>query len=144
MEEALWKFARKNRDLRELRQDIAGIWRDAAARDINSKYLDPHESDAQEIQAALQKQHTYITEATKFRTLALEEERSVFDLTAKMMRSSNATEREMALVFSSYEETQRLHGRAKDLLPQIEQLIQSANSSCKGVITRDKYHRTYS
>lgn len=144
MEEALWKFARKNRDLRELRQDIAGIWRDAAARDINSRYLDPHESDSQEVQAALQKQYTYISEATKFRALTLEAERNALEFTDKMARSLRATEKEMALVFSSHEETQRLHGRAKDLLPQIEQLIQSANSSCKGVITRDKYHRTYS
>ncbi len=144
MEETLWKFARKNRDLRELRQDIAGIWQDDAARDINSRYLNPHESDAEEVLEALQKQYTYITEAAKFRSLAREEERSAADFTDKMTRSLHATEKEMALVFSSHEETLRLHGKAQDLIPKIDQLIQSANSSCQGALDRDEYNRSYS
>ena len=144
MEEILWKFARRNRDLSELRKDIKGIWHDDAARDINRKYLDPHESDAQEVQSALQKQYVYVAEASKFRHQALTAERRVSDLVDKMTRSLNATDKEMTLVYSSYEESRELHNRAKDILPKVDQLIQSANSSCRGVITRDEYNRTYS
>jgi len=144
MEELLWKFARKNRSLIEIRKDIKGIWDDDAARDINSRYLNPHESDAREVQAALQKQHTYIAEAHKFRRQALGAEQRVADFIDKMTSAMNATDKEMALVFSSNEESLNLHAKAKEILPQIDQLIQSANSSCEGVLTRDEYYHTYS
>lgn len=144
MEEILWKFARKNRDLSELRKDIKGIWNDDASRDINRKYLNPHETDAKEVQTALQKQYTYVVEASKFRNQALTAERRVSDILDKMTRSLNATDREMTLVYSSYEEARKLHARAQDILPQVDQFIQSANSSCEGAITRDEYNSTYS
>ena len=144
MEELLWRFARKNRELKNLRKDIQGVWDDDAARDINSRYLNPHETDAREVKASLQKQHTYISEARRFRRHALEEDRRVADAAQKMRLGLESTEREMSLVFSSHGEAKNLHAKALEMLPKIDQLIQSANSTCEGVMTRDEYNSAYS
>jgi len=126
-----------------MRKDISVVWDDAAARAINSKYLNPHQADAHEVQAALQKQYTYISEARKFRGQALEEAQRVDDSSHKAFLSLESTNREMSLVFSSHDEAKNLYARAQALFPQIDQRIQSANSTCEGVLTRDEYNRAY-
>jgi len=140
MEELIWQFARSNRELQNLRKDIKSVWDDDAARAINSRYLDPHESDAHQVQISLQKQYTYISEARKFRRLALEEARRIDDFSHKIDVSLEATDREMSLVFSSHEEARNLYTKTQALFPQIDQFIQSANSTCEGVLTRDEYN----
>ncbi len=144
MEEILWKFSRQNRDLRDLRKDIQRVWDDDAARDINRRYLDPHDADAQEMEASLRKQFIAISEAAALRRRAEEEARRATQFAENMVQSLRAVERELPLLFSSFEEATRLHGKGQDLIPIIDQLIQSANTPCEGVLTRDEYHHTYS
>jgi len=144
MEEILWRFARNNQELQDLRKDIRGVWDDDAARSINSRYLDPHEAAAREVETALQKQNVYISEARKFRHQALEEARRVDDFSHKALLGLESTGREMSLVFSSHEEARNLYSMGQALFPQIDHYIQSANSTCEGVLTRDEYNRSYS
>ena len=144
MEEILWKFSRQNRDLRDLRKDIRRIWDDDAARDINRRYLEPHDADAREVEASLRKQSIAISEAAALRRQAEEEARRATEFAANMNLSLSAVDRELPLLFSSFEEAKQLHGKGQDLIPIIDRFIQSANTPCEGVLTRDEYHRTYS
>src|SRR5215467_3526390 len=45
LEEALWSINQQSRVLQGLRRDIKMVWEDEAARELNGRYLDPHETD---------------------------------------------------------------------------------------------------
>ena len=56
MEDLLWSMTQESRVLQELRKDIQGIWEDESARELTSRYLDPHESEDQQMLAGLNQQ----------------------------------------------------------------------------------------
>ncbi len=56
-------MAQKMRMLEEYRQDNRKRWDDEASRDLNRRYLNPHEEDLQQMLEFLYSQHNALTKA---------------------------------------------------------------------------------
>ena len=130
MEDELWLLKQKYHDLQEYRLEIRAVWNDAAAREINSRYLNSHEADAEQMQIALNKQHN---------TLQQVDEK--LDMVSKQVRLAEKLSREIAQHIASADEVlQDVHkhfdlfvqynGEALATIPSIYQLINNANRAC--------------
>ena len=49
MEEIIWFIQQCSRELQNFRSDIRSSWEDEASKELNSRYLNPHEDDNQEM-----------------------------------------------------------------------------------------------
>src|SRR5688572_5389709 len=63
LDDAIWSLTQASRVLQELRRDISVVWEDEAAREINSRYLNPHETDALSIRDEIQEQAELLKQA---------------------------------------------------------------------------------
>src|SRR4051794_7183658 len=53
LENDLWLLEQQSRALQECRRDLAWVWNDEAARELNRRYLDPHAADDGQLHRAL-------------------------------------------------------------------------------------------
>lgn len=130
MEEIVWKIGRQSRDLQELRSSLRGVWDDDTAREINQRYLEPQQDDAQRMHTALHKQQQALSEADQRVERTVEHGRHAVENAEQMNKSLNSAARETREVHASYEMSVQQHTLAVELLPQIHEMIQSANMAC--------------
>lgn len=130
MEDELWLLQQKYRDLQEYRLEIRAVWDDAAAREINNRYLNSHETDAEQMQVSLNRQQT-----------TLQQVDGKLDMVSKQVRLAEKLSHEIAQhIVSADEVLQDVHkhldlfvqynGEAVATIPSIYQFINSANSAC--------------
>lgn len=130
MEEALWKMAQQSRVLQELRRDIQSVWDDEAAREINNRYLDPHQYDDQQMLAALNEQKNILDQATlklvSVHTHALRANQLAEEVTEKL----RLTEQDVKNAHSSYDLYIHYNSDAQSRIPLVRRLISQANDAC--------------
>lgn len=129
-EEALWSLSQQSRALQDLRRDIGLLWRDEAAREINSRYLNLHESDDSHLQTALNGQRELLQQAgeklkaTKVFAQQLEECAAV--VAEKLLFA----EQDMENAHSNYDLYIRYNSDARAKFPLVQELIDHANAAC--------------
>lgn len=65
MHDELWSTDRQSDRLRTLRGDGRSVWQDTAARDITSRWLDPHDDLAGVIATQSRQQHESLADAQR-------------------------------------------------------------------------------
>lgn len=130
MEDMLWAISQQSRVLQEFRQDIRGLWSDEAAREINSRYLDPHEQDNQQMLAALQQQAELLSQVDSQLQAAQSNAQQANHLAEAVVEHLKLTEQDLLTTHSHYNVYAHYNAEAQGKLPQIYQLIQQADSVC--------------
>src|SRR5689334_22983042 len=130
MEEAIWSLSQQSRVLQELRKEKRGVWNDEAAREINSRYMDPHEIDSQQMLAALERQQTVLDQADAKLEAAQADAQRADDYAAVVMDKLKFVEQDMTDAFSHYDLFVRYDSDARSKLPRVYELIQHANNAC--------------
>jgi len=130
MEDLLWAMTQKSQVLRELRKDIRGVWQDEAARELTSRYLDPHESEDQQLLAGLNQQKDTLDQAQAKLVSAENYARRAEEYAALVAEGLKSTEQELQSVYSNYDTYAHYNSEARSKFPAIQKLISQANSAC--------------
>jgi hypothetical protein len=130
MEEAIWSLSQQSRVLQDLRKDKRGVWNDEAAREINSRYLNPHEIDSQQMLAALEQQKRALDQ-TDARLGAAQADAQQADAYAMVVIDKlKFVEQDITNAFSLYDLFVQYNSDARSKLPRVYELIHYANNAC--------------
>ena len=127
MEEIIWIIQQRTRTLQDYRQDIRSAWDDEASKNLNLRYLNPHEDDNQKALTALKQQQQQLEktdgEIVKSRQYALEAEKFF----QKVEHFLQVNEQEVTQAYHSYNLSLEYYAATRSELSQVERLINQAN-----------------
>ena len=127
MEETLWYMEQQSRSLKDYRKNKQRQWDDQAARDINRRYLNPHEEDTQQMLQLLKQQQTLLKQADSQIESARDCRVKIEKLSEEIERLLQSTQQDIQRTYSDYHVYLDNHLEAKSLLPKIRELIHQAN-----------------
>ena len=130
MEETLWSMSQRSRMLQDLRKDIRPVWDDEAAREINSRYLNPHETDNVRMAEALNEQNEHLKAAEQHLELANGLELQIAICAAEVAEKLRFAEQDLDGSYSNYDQFVHNNAEARSKFPVVQQLIAHANSAC--------------
>lgn len=130
MEEILWRMKRHSQDLQDLRGSIRGLWNDDAAREINGRYLNPHQEDANRISATLLAQNDALEQSKVHVQGATGHEGKTKEFAVIVKQSLEFAVQETRQAQIHYDQSLQQAALGRERVPQIYELIQSANTSC--------------
>jgi hypothetical protein len=130
MEEALWSMSQRSRRLQELRQDIRHVWDDEAAREINGRYLNPHETDNVQMAVALNEQNVGLRAAEQHLGLADSLELQIDECAAIVEEKLRFARQDLDGSYSNCDQYVHYNAEARSKFPVVQQLIGRANSAC--------------
>ncbi len=133
MEDAVFALQHQSRVLQELRREISGRWDDNAAHQLNQRYLDPHEADSAEMNAALQSQSVALDNAASHFEQAHEHAIQVENLAFAVDESLRYARRESITAREFQEQHRAALAQAQHLIPRVGDLIAAAEQTCQGV-----------
>lgn len=133
MEDAVFKLQHQARILQEFRRDIGGLWDDNAARQVNQRYLDPHEADAAEINTELHSQYLALEKASDHFTQANQHAIQVENLSFAVTESLTFMRRESTTAREFQEHHRAQNVQAKGLIVKVDESIAAASAVCQGV-----------
>lgn len=130
LEEALWSLSQQERALQDLRRDICHVWNDEAAREINSRYLNPHESDVSRMQTALNKQKELLEQASQKLESTRELAQRIEECAVVIAEKLRFVEQDMDNAYSNYDLYVQYNSDARSKFPLVQELISHANAAC--------------
>jgi hypothetical protein len=130
MDDLLWSITQQSRALQELRKDIRPVWQDEAARELTSRYLDPHESEDQQMLAGFNRQKEALDEARGKLVSAADYGREAADYAILVAERLNETGQELNSAYGDYDVYAHYHSEARSKFDEIQTLINQANQAC--------------
>lgn len=130
LEETLWSMSQRSRTLQELRKDIRLVWDDEAAREINSRYLNPHESDDVRMAVTLNDQNGHLRTAEEHLELANSLELQIDECAAVVVEKLRFANQDMDSSYSNYDQYVHYNAESRSKFPLVRQLVSRANSAC--------------
>jgi hypothetical protein len=130
LEETLWSMSQQSRVLRDLRKDIGRFWDDEAAREINSRFLNPHEHDDGLMLREMNEQRRLLEQAERELEAAIEFARQVDEYAAAVAEKLRFTEQDMDSAYSSFDVYVHYNSEANSKFPVVRNLINRANAAC--------------
>jgi hypothetical protein len=128
--ETLWSMSQRSRTLQELRKDIRLVWDDEAAREINSRYLNPHESDDVRMSVTLNDQSEHLRTAEQHLDLANSLELQIDECAAVVADKLRFANQDLDSSYSDYDQYVHYNAESRAKFPLVRQLISRANSAC--------------
>lgn len=130
MEDLLWSITQESRVLRELRKEIRGVWDDEASRELSSRFLDPHESEDQQMLASLAQQKDFLeksqTKLQSSKTYAQQAEENA----QVVVESLKSITQEESSIYSYHDTFAHYDSEARAIFPIVRRLINQANNAC--------------
>jgi beta-phosphoglucomutase-like phosphatase (HAD superfamily) len=130
MEDLLWSTTQQSRVLLDLRKDIRPVWRDEAARELTSRYLDPHESEDQQMLAGFNRQKEALDEARIKLVSAADYGRQATEKALLAAERLTETEQELNSAYGDYDIYVHYRSEARSKFSEIQTLINQANQAC--------------
>ena len=130
MDDILWSMTQQSRVLQELRKEIRGVWDDDAARELTSRYLDPHEGEDQQMLTGLNQQSEAITQSEAKLLSAEGHARQAEDHAAVVAESLKAAGQDVDSAYGNYDIYAQYNSEARSKFPIIRNLINQANNVC--------------
>lgn len=131
MEDSIWSMTQESRVLQELRKDIRGVWQDEAARELTSRYLDPHESEDQQMLAGLNQQKMNLDQSHIKLKAAEDLARQAEEYATLVSEGLKDTEQEFHAAYSNYDMYAKYNSEARSKFPDINRLISQADNACE-------------
>jgi hypothetical protein len=130
LEEALWSISQQSRVLQHLRRDIRMVWEDEAARELNGRYLNPHETDDLSMREQMKEQVELVKQAHNQVTQAEEFGRQAEDFAKSVCERAQFARQDLDNAYSHYDLYVQYNSDARSKFPVIQQLINRANDAC--------------
>jgi hypothetical protein len=130
LEEVLWSMSQQSRALQDLRKDIGRVWDDEAAREINSRFLNPHEQDDGRMRREMDEQGKLLERAGRELESATDFARQVDECAAAVAERLRFAEQDMDSAYSSYDLYVHYNAEAASKFPAVQELIRRANAAC--------------
>jgi len=130
MEEVLWSLSQQSRGLQNVRKDIGHVWDDEASREINSRYLNPHEQDDGRMQTAMNEQRELLNQAGRKLESTKELARQIEECAAMVAEKLRFAEHDMDNAYSNYDLYVQYNAEARSKFPLVQELISHANAAC--------------
>jgi hypothetical protein len=131
MDELLWSLRQESRSLQELRRNGQGVWDDSAARELAGRYLDPHETESQQLNDALALQAASLDQAAYRLQVANALALEANNLSTQVVDQIKVTEQELSSAYSCCDQHMQYLSESCSKLPRIQVLVQQANNTCK-------------
>lgn len=130
MENELWLLTQKLRELKEYRADHRVVWDDEAAYELGGRFLNPLESDAEEMLKELSQQMNLLGQVDEKLKQLAELARKAEKLSKEMGQYLQEAD-EMALYTHTHLDLFVQHNtEALEQIPKIYQFIAQANKAC--------------
>ena len=130
LEDEIWLLTQKLNDVTEYRLDIRTVWNDEAAFELNGRYLDPLESDAQMLLTELNLQMQYLEQVNANLKEALQLAVKADTLSRKSAQYLKEAY-EMSLKTYTHLDLSTEHNTvALETIPKVYELISQANKIC--------------
>lgn len=133
MEDELWYMKHCSQELQEFRAFIDSFWTDEASKDINLRYLNPHQDDDRKMNVSLSQQDQALREAEKNLETASEHAQAAGELSLQALQQMEYTEEDIQVAYEHHEQFRSNNSLAVSLLPKITKLVNQANAACEGV-----------
>lgn len=130
MEDDLWLLQQKYRALQEYRSEIRVVWDDSAAREINNRYLNSHENDAEKMQIALIKQSSTLQQVDEKLDEVAKQVHLAEELSSEIAHNITTADEELRKVNMHLDLFAQNNYEALSAITSIHQLINSANEAC--------------
>lgn len=130
LENDLWLLEQHSRSLQECRRDIAWVWDDEAARELNRRYLDPHTDDDEELRKSL---HEVIEQLSRLSEAISDAEDAIQvaeDRAERVARELGEMDREMTEAERARMLAMSYVDEVDDVLPKIAELLANAENAC--------------
>jgi len=130
LEDALWSINQQSRVLQNLRRDIRLVWEDEAARELNARYLNPHEIDDLSTREQMKEQVELVKQAQKQVREAEEFGRQAEDFSKTVCERTQFARQDLDSAYSNYDLYVQYNSDARSKFPVIQRLINQANDAC--------------
>ena len=130
LEEALWSINQQSRVLQNLRRDIRLVWEDEAARELNGRYLNPHEADDLSMREQMKEQVELVKQAHSQVRQAEEFGQQAEDFSKTVCERTQFARQDLDNAYSDYDLYVQYNSDARSKFPVIQQLINRANDAC--------------
>jgi hypothetical protein len=130
MEDLLWSLEQESRTLQNLRKDMRVVWQDEAAHELNGRYLDPHETEDEQMLAELNEQKASLDDSTAKLASAASYARLAEEYATWVVEGLKSTEQELPIAYGNYDTYAHYNSEARAKFPVIKKLISQANSAC--------------
>jgi hypothetical protein len=130
LEETLWSMTQRSRALQELRADLRQVWDDEATREINGRYLDPHEQDGGKFAVALANQGTCLDEVARQLDAANVYAARIDECAAVITEKLRFAEQDLDNSYGNYDYFMQCNAEARSRVSVVHELISRANASC--------------
>lgn len=135
MDDELWHLVQQSSRLQTFRQEIQARWADEAAQQLNMRYLNPHEMDASSLINYLIQQSDGLSETAAKLTNVQELSLQIETLMETLGSQVEYCKQDEIIFHQLHEQYREYYTGARSLFPDIEQLINLANTFCNGVAT---------
>jgi|ERR1043165_5111540 predicted Zn-dependent peptidase len=129
--ETLWSMGQRSRSFQELRKDARHAWDDEAARDINSRHLNPHEETDRNMRASLELQSEALLQAHEQLVIAQQLAAEVDACSIFITEKLRFAQQDMDSSYSNYDVYVHYNAESKSKFPQVRELIDCANAACE-------------
>ena len=133
MEENLWMMEQRSRELQEYRLDIQEDWIDEVAKNLNSQYLNPHESDDAVMLQSLRNQNEYLEIANNELIIAHRHASDAEQFSVEVKHFLELTQEEVNHSRSEYSQYVESQAAAQSEFPKILKLVEKANRACRTI-----------
>jgi hypothetical protein len=131
LNDALWSVSQQSRVLQDLRRDIRIVWDDEAAREINGRYLNSHETDDLSMREEMKEQAELLSEAGIKLEAASEFGKQVEDFSKIVSERMQFARQDLDNAYNNYDLFVQYNSDARSKFPIIQQFIDRANASCE-------------
>lgn len=129
----LWSLGQRSRGLTEFLSELRALWNDSAAHEISTRYLVPRSDDDQRMQGALAEQQSALEELQGHVATVMELASAAEKLSQDIAQLLRETLQEVSTANGYYQSFSEFNNTALNLFPQIQELINDANSACQGI-----------
>lgn len=129
-EETIWYMNQTSSELVDFRKDIKARWADHAARQINDRYLDPHDENDRKMLDFLRMHHSKLSQVKDHIERAYEYTVQFNELSLDMEEMLNGINQEIGRARENHDAFRINRKEASDRLAIVYELIQKADSAC--------------
>lgn len=133
MEEQLWHIDYQTKALQDFRARIQSLWNDEASREINMRYLNPHEDDSLKIVVSFKSQYQKLQDTEQKLFSATEHAATIEQLSSEFAQLIDYVDEDIHIAQQLGEQYKSQIANANALVSDIQKLIAEAKANCEGV-----------
>ncbi len=129
--DSLWRMGQISRVLQDYRKDIQYQWDDNASKELNLRYLNPHEDEDRKMMNLFQLHEEILKQLIHCISQIHEKFLELNQLWSDLERIKIKIRDEIKNAYANYDLYKENYSKSENLLPVIDDLIEKANSAIR-------------